>query len=99
MASSNFQRPLPLSLPQYPGTYSQFCVIASLLKYGVMIRGRGVKSHLFFFLHFLYVVELSFLVSKSAYLSPNSCWFRFYRHLKVGRWSENGLKIGQKYSV
>ena len=32
-----------------------------------------------------YVIELSFLVSKSAHLSPNSRRFRFYGHLKVGR--------------
>ena len=36
----------------------------------------GVKSHLFFFLIFSYVVELSFLISKSAHLFPNSGWFR-----------------------
>ena len=46
---------------------------------------------------FLYVVELSFLVSKSAHLSPNSRRFRFYRHLKVGRrsekWPKNRTKI------
>ena len=34
---------------------------------------------------FTYVIELSFLVSKSAHLSPNSRRFRFYGHLKVGR--------------
>ena len=46
---------------------------------------------------FKYVVELSFLVSKSAHLSPNSRRFRFYRHLKVGRrsekWPKNRTKI------
>ena len=37
---------------------------------------------------FTYVIDLPFLVSKSAHLSPNSRWFRFYGHLKVGRRSE-----------
>ena len=46
---------------------------------------------------FTYVIDLPFLVSKSAHLSPNSRRFRFYGHLKVGRrsekWTKNRLKI------
>ena len=46
---------------------------------------------------FTYVIDLFFLVSKSAHLSPNSRRFRFYGHLKVGRrsekWTKNRLKI------
>ena len=46
---------------------------------------------------FLDMIDLSFLVSKSAYLSPNSRQFRFYGHLKIGRlsekWTKNQAKI------
>ena len=41
---------------------------------------------------FTYVIDLPFLLSKSAHLSPNSRQFRFYGHLKVGRWSEKWTK-------
>ena len=57
---------------------------------GCVVKGVGggkVLSLSFFFI-FTYVVELSFLVSKSAHLSSNSRRFRFYRRLKVGRRSE-----------
>ena len=59
--------------------------------------GGGKVLSLSFSSIFTYVVELSFLVSKSAHLSPNSRRFRFYRHLKVGRrsekWPKNRTKI------
>ena len=46
---------------------------------------------------FLDMIDLSFLVSKSAYLSPNSRKLRFYGHLKVGclseKWTKNQTKI------
>ena len=54
--------------------------------------GEGKVLSLSFSSIFTYVVELSFLVSKSAHLSPNSRRFRFYRHLKVGRRSEKWPK-------
>ena len=63
------------------------------------IKGVGGGKDLIspFFFIFTYVIELSFLVSKSAHLSPNSRRFRFYRHLKVSRrsekWPKNRAKI------
>ena len=54
--------------------------------------GGGKVLSLSFFFIFTYVVELPFLVSKSAHLSSNSRRFRFYRHLKVGRRSEKWPK-------
>ena len=56
-----------------------------------IIRGKGgkISSLLFPSFLYIYVVELSFLVSKSAHLPPNSRWFRFFGRLKVGRRSKN----------
>ena len=50
------------------------------------LKGVGGGKDLIspFFFIFTYVIELSFLVSKSAHLSHNSRWFIFYGHLKVG---------------
>ena len=45
--------------------------------------GKDLNSPFFFIS--TYVIELSFLVSKSAHLSPNFRRFRFYGHLRVGR--------------
>ena len=47
----------------------------------------NLHLHPFFFM-FTYVLDLSFLVSKSVHLSPNSSQFRFYGHLKVGSQSK-----------
>ena len=60
----------------------------------IRVKGVGGGKDLIspFFFIFTYVIELSFLVSKSAHLSPNSRRFRFYRHLKVGRRSEKWPK-------
>ena len=50
--------------------------------------GGGKMSYPSISFIFTYVIDLPFLVSKSAHLSPNSRRFRFYGHLKVGRRSE-----------
>ena len=45
--------------------------------------GGGVNLLSPFPFIFAYVIDLSLLVSKSAYLPPNLRWFRFYGHMKV----------------
>ena len=55
-------------------------------------QGGGKISSPSISIIFTYVIDLPFLVSKSAHLSPNSRRFRFYGHLKVGRRSEKWTK-------
>ena len=66
-------------------TFTEKCVIFQYLL-GIPQWGRG--KNLMSPFSFNFVEELS----KSANLSLNSRRFRFYRHLKVGRRSENWPK-------
>ena len=68
--------------------------ILNLVYFYLQIKGVGgvkISSRSISFI-FIYVIDLPFLVSKSAHLSPNSRRFRFYGHLKVGRRSKKWTK-------